>query len=142
MVKILKLILFTLISGALQGQITDLEEKHPIDIRLEECLSIDSNASTSGMINCVEIAAAEWDKELNKYYKLLMGLLQPSEKIQLKAAQISWLGYLEKEKGFAASMYQNMQGSMWIAVSAQRSSDIIRKRVMELKEYYDNLGGE
>lgn len=31
-------------------------DKHPIDIRLENCLSTDSNFTTAGMINCEETA--------------------------------------------------------------------------------------
>jgi uncharacterized protein YecT (DUF1311 family) len=56
------------------------EIKHPIDQRLADCLDVSENQITMGMVNCAQKAEDEWDKELNKYYKLLMGVLSVQKK--------------------------------------------------------------
>lgn len=115
----------------------DPKEKNPIDIRLEKCMSIDSNMSTAGMNNCVNIATDEWDKEMNKYYKLLMDSLNVDEKSKLKEAQRQWLIYRDKELIFSYEMYGNKDGTMWTNVSTGRHLDIIKQRAIELKVYYE-----
>lgn len=111
--------------------------KNPIDIQLEYCLSVDSNQTTAGMIACQDVAAQAWDKELNKYYNLLMGLLNADEKQKLKAAQIAWLKYRDQEVIFANNIYGNLQGTMYTVIAVGRATDIIKQRAIELQEYYD-----
>ena len=113
--------------------------KHPIDIKLEKCLSVDSNQTTSGMIQCSSIAENEWDKELNKYYKLLIDKLNSDEKQKLKNTQRYWLIYRDNELSFSGTMYYNMEGTMWRVTAAGRSCDLIKQRALELKNYYDML---
>ncbi len=136
--KTLVLISFLLTIHAF-GQETHTSKKHPIDIRLEKCHLIESNQTTFGMVNCETIAREEWDLEMNRYYKLLMNTLQTDEKVKLKAAQVSWLSYRDKEMEFSAKMYYNQQGTMWRVVAAGRSCDIVRQRALELKSYYEIL---
>lgn len=131
--------LFILFSIRMFAQNEQLKEKHPIDIRLETCYGIDTNQTTYGMINCEAIARDEWDKELNKYYKLLMATLQPVEKTKLKSAQIAWLSYRDKELNFSGTMYYGMQGTMYHVMAASRSCDIVKQRALELKSYYETL---
>lgn len=133
------LIAFLLSSIQLFAQKGDTEARHPIDIRLENCHSIDSNQTTYGMINCEIIARDEWDKELNKYYNLLMDILGAEERTKLKNSQLAWLSYRDKEKDFSGTMYYNMQGTMWHVVAAGRFCEMVRQRALELKEYYDTL---
>ena len=120
------------------GQDND-NQKHPIDITLEHCLEIDSNQTTYGMIQCTAVAREEWDKEMNKFYKMLMDTLGSEEKETLRKAQRHWLEYRDNEVAFAGSMYYNMQGTMWRVVAAGRICDIVKQRAVELKEYYDLL---
>jgi len=128
-----------LLTAPAYSQDSKANEMHPIDIRLEKCHSIDSNQTTAGMMNCEAIAREEWDLEMNKYYKLLMGILSPDERAKLKTAQISWLNYRDKEKEFSGTMYYNMQGTMWRVAAAGRLCDIVRQRALELKVYYDEF---
>jgi uncharacterized protein YecT (DUF1311 family) len=121
------------------GQNIQPEKKHPIDIKLEKCHSIDSNQTTYGMMRCEAIAEEDWDKEMNKYYKLLMETLGTDEKKKLKEAQISWLNYRDKEKEFSGTMHYNMEGTMWRVAAASRSCEIIKQRALELQGYYDTL---
>jgi uncharacterized protein YecT (DUF1311 family) len=113
--------------------------KHPIDQKIEECLSIDSNQSTFGMINCIRTAMEEWDAELNKYYNLLMETLNIDEQEKLRAAQQQWLVFRDKEFEFIEKFYRNMEGTMWKIVEADSRNNIVRQRVFELTSYYDTL---
>ncbi len=58
-------IFFILISIKTFSQEVKLQ-KHPIDIKREQCHSIPANQTTYGMIQCEATAYTEWDKEMNK----------------------------------------------------------------------------
>jgi uncharacterized protein YecT (DUF1311 family) len=133
------IIFLSLFYVTLHGQTDNTKVEHPIDIRLEQCHAVDSNQTTYGMMNCEAIARDEWDKEMNKYYKLLMDTLPSDEKVKLKAAQIAWVNYRDKEKEFSTTMHYNMLGTMWRVVAAGRSCNIVRQRALELESYYDNF---
>ncbi|MBS1595647.1 MAG: DUF1311 domain-containing protein [Bacteroidetes bacterium] len=112
------------------------QKEDSIDIRLQKC--IDADGSTMGMINCTDGAYDEWDKELNKYYKLLMGVLGPEAKARLKAAQVNWLTYRDSEFAFINSAY-NMDGTMWGVIKASGRMELVKKRALELKEHYGTM---
>ena len=131
-------LIFILLTYLTFGQ--DMQtDKHPIDLKIEECLSIDSNQSTFGMINCIRTAMKEWDAELNKYYNLLMETLTTDEQEKLRAAQRQWLVYRDKEFEFIEKFYRNMEGTMWKIVEADSRNNIVRQRALELTSYYDTL---
>lgn len=96
---IISLILF---SNFIFGQ-SDEPEKHPIDIKMEKCLSIDSNQTTTGMMQCQATARDEWEVEINKYYNLLYNVLPSEEKEKLRLAQQFWLQYRDKELDFSGT---------------------------------------
>jgi uncharacterized protein YecT (DUF1311 family) len=130
--------LFILFTNFAFGQ--DIQtDKHPIDLKTEQCLSIDSNQSTFGMINCIRTAMEEWDAELNKYYNLLMDTLSIDEQEKLRAAQRKWLEFRDKEFVFIETMHGNMEGTMWKIVEADSHNNIVRKRALELTSYYNTL---
>ncbi|MDD2385841.1 MAG: DUF1311 domain-containing protein [Bacteroidales bacterium] len=114
------------------------EDKHPIDVKFEDCLDNDSNYTTSGMIDCSQIAEADWDEELNRYYKLLMGVLEEDAKAKLRKSQIKWIEYRDLEFDFASQMYADMQGTMWILEAYGRRINFVKARVLEFKAYYDD----
>lgn len=129
---------FIFLSVPIFGQ-NNQTAKHPIDIKREQCHEIDSNQTTYGMMHCEAIAREEWDKEMNKYYKLLMDTLTIEQKEKLKIAQRQWLDFRDRELDFSGTLYYNMQGTMWRVVAAGRSCDIVKERALELKGYYDML---
>jgi len=114
----------------------DNAKQDPIDKALQACLDSSQNATTVGMEDCEVRARDAWDKELNKYYKLLMGVLSADEKEKLKTSQISWLTFRDNEKAFSVAMYNNMQGTMWIPASISAQVEIIKQRTLLLKAYY------
>jgi len=119
------------------SQAQDLD--HPIDVRTRACLDSVENQTTMGMIGCARRAYEAWDKELNKNYKLLMGVLSAEEKEKLKVAQRNWITWRDSETGFSGTVYGNIEGTMWRTVSADRYADITRQRALDLKVYYDNV---
>jgi len=113
------------------------QDKHPIEKELRECIAKDN--TTTGMNNCTEKACKQWDVELNKYYKLLMGILSKEEKQQLKDAQIAWLKYRDLETKFRMNSFLNMQGTMYTNMAMANKLYIIKQRALELKELYDTF---
>lgn len=109
-----------------------------IDQTLEECLML---AGDNGeiVIQCQYAAREAWDKEVTKYYNLLVDTLEPAQKKQLKLAQAKWVIYRDSEMLFSGSLYRSLKGGMWMIINAERTTDIHRKRARELMEYYDML---
>jgi len=112
---------------------------NPIDVSQKGCLDSTQNQTTLGMISCNVRAEQAWDKELNRYYKLLMGILSTDEKTKLKASQIKWLEFRDAEVVTANTIYTDMQGTMWKIVAVGTKMEMVKQRALELKSYYDNL---
>ena len=115
-------------------------EPHPIDIKLEKCHSIDSNQTTLGMKNCEWVAYGEWEKEIDKYYNLLLDTLSLETSVILIEAHNNWKIFSENEHEFSRQLYYNeMEGTMWHVINASRLKNIVKQRALELKEYYDTF---
>lgn len=121
------------------AQDTQQQHLHSIDSAYHECLSVEANQSTHGMINCASMAYDAWDAELNRVYKQLMSVLSAEEKEKLKAAQKSWIAWRNSELAFSDLMHDNLGGSMWRVVAAERALTIVRQRVLELQAYCDTV---
>jgi uncharacterized protein YecT (DUF1311 family) len=109
------------------------QAQHPIDKALEAC--IDKNGSTAGMVECTDKAYAAWDKELNKNYGELMRALKPAQKESLKAAELEWIKYRDLQFKFIDSIYDTMQGTMYIPMRIDARMEVIKKRALELKGF-------
>src|ERR1700682_1372026 len=107
--------------------------KHPIDKALEAC--IDKNGSTAGMVECTDKAYAAWDKELNKNYGALMLALKPKPKEALRTAQLEWIKYRDLEFRFINSVFDTLDGTMYIPMRISSRMEAIKKRALELKDY-------
>ena len=97
------------------------------------------NASDAGMITCLQKAETDWDKELNKYYKLLLIKLDTSQQKKCRDSQRQWLIYKDKEVNFFTDIFSKKDGSMWNLLIADKRMQIIRQRVVELIGYYETL---
>ena len=111
------------------------EAKHPIDKTLEAC--IDKNGSTAGMVQCTDKAYADWDKELNKNYAELMRQLKPAQKESLRLSQLEWIKYRDLEFKFIDSVYDRLEGTMYIPMRIDSRMEVVRKRALELKSFLD-----
>jgi len=110
-----------------------------IDNKLKQCLEADSIKTDSDMVNCTQIAINEWDKELNRNYKLLMSILPDGDKEKLKASQLKWIEYRDLELEFSRRIHHKLEGTMWLVVETGRKLEIIKQRAIELNDYYELL---
>lgn len=110
---------------------------HPIDKALDACT--DKDSSTAGMVRCNDRAYAMWDKELNKNYTELMRKLSPAGKQLLKAAQLEWLRYRDAEFKLVDSIYDGLEGTMYIPMRIYSHLEIVKKRALELSAHLDLL---
>jgi uncharacterized protein YecT (DUF1311 family) len=117
------------------GSVTQDQPPHPIDKALEAC--IDKNGSTAGMVQCTDTAYAAWDKELNKNYGELMRSLKPPQKEALRLAQLEWIRYRDLDFKLIDSLYDTMQGTMYIPMRIDARMEVVKKRALELKGFLD-----
>jgi len=116
------------------------ENRHPIDVYLDSCL--ERNPSTFGMVDCTREAEKMWNAELNKYYKLLMTIIDDSSASILKESERDWVKYKEKEIANIENIYSQVEGTMYQIERAYQIMEITRIRAMQLKDYYDVLTGD
>lgn len=112
--------------------------KHPIDEALEICTEKDP--STAGMVRCTDIGYKKWDQELNKNYRTLMSKLKPAGKQLLKSAQLSWVTYRDAEFKLIDSIYDDIQGTMYISMRIDEKMQIVKQRALALASHVDMLG--
>jgi uncharacterized protein YecT (DUF1311 family) len=127
--SLLSVLLLANVSGAQE------QAQHPIDKALEAC--IDKNGSTAGMVECTDKAYAAWDKELNKNYGELMRALKPKQKEALRLAQLEWIKYRDLEFKLIDSIYETLEGTMYIPMRIDARMEVIKKRAVELKDHLD-----
>jgi len=130
-------LLLALISILLLASLSTAQEQpqHPIDKALDAC--IDKNGSTAGMVECTDKAYAAWDKELNKNYGELMRVLNPKQKEALRQAQLEWIKYRDLEFKSIDSVYDTLEGTMYIPMRISAHLEVIKKRALELKDRFD-----
>ncbi len=135
-------LIFLLTCLTASGSLSQEQTQHPIDKALETC--IDKNGSTAGMVECTDKAFAAWDKELNKNYGELMRTLKPTQKETLRSSQLEWIKYRDLEFKFIDSIYDTMQGTMYIPMRIDARMEVVKKRALELKGFLDlaQEGGE
>ena len=112
--------------------------KHPIDRTLDICTEKDP--STAGMVSCTDVAYKKWDQELNKNYRTLMAGLKPAGKQLLKSAQLSWITYRDNEFKLIDSIYDALQGTMYIPMRIDEKMQIVKQRALALAGHIDMLG--
>jgi uncharacterized protein YecT (DUF1311 family) len=130
-------LLLALISILLLAPLSTAQEptQHPIDKTLDAC--IDKNGSTAGMVECTDKAYAAWDKELSKNYGELMPALNPKQKEALRLAQLEWIKYRDLEFKSIDSVYDTLEGTMYIPMRISAHLEVIKKRALELKDRLD-----
>lgn len=121
---------------------TEEADQYPIDTELEKCNSEDTNQTTNGMMNCEAVARDAWEKEMNKFLKLLSDTLTGAELFKLQESQNNWVKYKNAEFDFSSSFYYGLQGSIWKIAAVSRQSELFRQRALEFQMYYDALKQE
>ncbi len=121
----------------LSPTIVDAQEtrQHPIDVALDACL--DKYQTTGGMADCFSSAYKKWNQELNKNYQTLMSNLKPAGKRRLKSAQLSWIAYRDNELKLIDSMYDEMQGTMYVPARVDAKMLLVKQRALDLARHAD-----
>lgn len=107
--------------------------------QVSRLLNNDGHYSTMEMNFMLE----EYDKLLNKYYKVLMKKLSAEDRIRFRDAQRLWLKYRDSEKKInneivAANPYTG-GGTVWPLIAGERNLHILKQRlfsIYELIEYF------
>jgi uncharacterized protein YecT (DUF1311 family) len=89
------------------------------------------------MVDCTDKAYLAWDKELNKNYGALMRALKPAQKEVLKAAQLEWIKGRDADFKLIDSIYDTLQGTMYIPMRIDARMELVKKRALQLKGYLD-----
>jgi uncharacterized protein YecT (DUF1311 family) len=134
------LLLLTCFVLIVSSKVFSQENTHPIDVYLDSCM--EKNPSTMGMTKCTGDAAKMWDDELNKYYKILMNILDDESAKTLKSSEVQWIEFKDKEYKNLDMMYSKLDGTMYIPMHAYAKLEIIKTRALQLKDYYELLTGK
>ena len=113
------------------------DTQYKIDTILANCLK--ENVTTVGMSDCLVSAQNLWDKELNKYYQLLLTKLDAKGQNKLKETQKQWIVFRDHEIKFISETYGNREGTMWIIIVADKINQLVRQRAVDLIGYYETL---
>jgi len=111
------------------------EPEHPIDKALGAC--VEKDGSNAGVIECTEKAYQAWDKELNKNYGALMRKLKPGQKEALRVAQLEWIKHRDADFKFIDSVYDSLEGTMYISMRIEDRTDLVKSRALKLKIFLD-----
>ena len=109
------------------------QNEHRLDKDYKECCN--NQHGDYGALDCAINLTKEWDKEMNKYYRGLINILDSATRYDLKLAQKQWVKYKDLEYKFSNSLH-DMQGTMYLRMRAVRNMQIVRTRALELKSYY------
>jgi uncharacterized protein YecT (DUF1311 family) len=132
--------IFLLFVNTVYSQTED-PEFTAIEQRLDDCIdnALDNTAGTQ----CIYDAIKEYDRLLNFYYQAVKNLLSDEGKISLKNAQRKWLEMRDLEFEFIDQLYfVELGGTMYMPVANNLKKEFIKRRVIELKNYYHTLNGE
>lgn len=109
-----------------------------IERQFHDCMK-EAGTSDGGMGNCYVMAAKLWDKEINKYYKLLMEILKPIDKQKLTSDQNNWSKWRESNHALTNAIYSQTRGSAYLTCFVANNLKITKNRAIELHAYYRDL---
>jgi uncharacterized protein YecT (DUF1311 family) len=89
------------------------------------------------MVECTDKAYLAWDKELNKNYAELMRIMKPRGKESLRLAQLEWIKFRDLNFKLIDSVYDRMEGTMYIPMRIDARMEMVKRRALELKGYLD-----
>jgi len=116
--------------------ITDsIVSEHPIDSRLKRC--VDKESTTSQHKLCISKAYEEWDKELNRAYKLLTAKLNANTKKVIRDSQRQWIKYRDAQINAINEIYDGE----WSTAGLSRMlgiMDLTKNKSLELLEFSNN----
>jgi uncharacterized protein YecT (DUF1311 family) len=118
---------------------TACETEYAIDKDLKKCM--DQNQTTLGMTECYGNAYAQWDKELNKQYNLILKDLKGDARKQFVTAQQQWIKFRDADMQAIITGYPT-EGSFWGIVRSADKVQLVRARAVQLKQRYLSMHPE
>ena len=121
-------------------QLEELNDKltnsdNPIDIKEKKCIEKVDNAAD--IRNCVYSAADEWEKEIDKYIKLLEQSTTKEQYKLIKDSQDLWLIQSKKDNDIINEFIFNHGGTMYYDIAAGDYEELIKNRAEFLKWVYE-----
>ncbi len=101
-----------------------------LDIQLEKCL--EKNATNIGMTQCVEQFHKKWDIELDVKLKELTKLLSKDQIKSFNETQQRWVQYKIAEFKSIDSIYNTIEGTMYMPMRASEKMELVRERANKI----------
>lgn len=146
MKRIIYILLFLLSAPHVYSQkILEVQQEFKQDTaRIESHVRNSFLANTADFVQCMYYLFDEYDKLLNKYYRLLMSTLDEEGKAALKSAQVNWIKYQTADRklldNISMQIYKNMEGgTMSNYLSAPLYGYMVKDRAIELYNYYSAI---
>ncbi len=92
--------------------------------------------TTVAMVEASTRMYEQYDVLLNKYYRLLMGVLTKPEREILRDAQRSWLAFREQNRELYITIRSKCDGSIRTILMGGDGIRLLSQRVDELYDYY------
>jgi uncharacterized protein YecT (DUF1311 family) len=106
-------------------------EEHPIDIMRQQCLR--GAGATSEIVDCYREELGYWDKEMNRFYSLLMASLSSEQKAAVQTAQREWLTFRDAQRAAAAKVFT--EGTISRITTASEVNNVTREQAQRLARY-------
>ncbi len=146
MKRIIYIFLFLLSASHVYSQkILEVQQEFKQDTtRIESHVRSAFLANTADFVQCMNYLFDEYDKLLNKYYRLLMSNLNEEGKAALKSAQMNWIKFQTADRklldNISMQVYKNMGGgTMSNYISDPLYGYIVKDRAIELYKYYSAI---
>ena len=133
----------------LDDYLNDTEKKLTIDFKIDTFivskrfeLYISQDYSDFGMKTASIYMLKDFEKLLNKYYKILLSKLKPEDKENLKITQRNWINYRESEKQFNYLVSEDKYsggGTIQTLFVLSRNIEITQNRVSEFYQYIERI---
>ncbi len=133
----------------LDDYLNDTEKKLTIDFKIDTFivskrfeLYISQDYSDFGMKTASIYMLKDFEKLLNKYYKILLSKLKPEDKENLKITQRNWINYRESEKKFNYLVSEDKYsggGTIQTLFVLSRNIEITQNRVSEFYQYIERI---
>jgi uncharacterized protein YecT (DUF1311 family) len=132
-----------------KGNLTDFDLKVGIEFdcdtfAIERLIAkrMEFDYSTSGMVQAAYAAEAEYDKLLNKYYKLLLKKLSSSDKEVLMQSQRNWIQLRDSESKLQNTLSKEEYsggGTIQRVIIAAEYLEMTKRRVVVLFNYLEGF---
>jgi hypothetical protein len=103
---------------------------------------LDIDYSTTGMVESGYLIETEYDKLLNKYYKLLLDRLRSIDKEKLKVSQRNWVKFRDSERELNQIVSKEEYsggGTIQRVFTVYQYLDLTKQRVFELYDYLTRI---